>query len=158
AQKLIKQQIANGTIKPGDQTVHTIYLPPGTVLKNGTDTSLNGLGGYHGSYTDPNTGKQVYYAVIAYSKGNNGIDFDGNHKDNISITSSHEWSEAATDPDVAVANRTGQTSGVLGWYDNNYGEIGDIAINISNSPSLSDVWGKVGSFAFQKEWSNKNNR
>ncbi len=154
---LVKQQIAAGKSPVGDQIIHTVYLPPGTVLKDGSATSQQGLGGFHGSYTDSKTGKEVYYAVIAYSKGSNGIDFNGNPQDNNSIVASHEWSEAATDPDVGLVNRTGNGN-KLGWYDNNFGEVGDIPINISNDPNLRDVWGKEGGFAFQKEWSNKDNR
>lgn len=154
---LIKQLLASGAIKPGDQTIHTINLPPGTVLKDGDATSQQGLGGFHGSYTDPKTGKEVYYAILANNRGSNGIDFSGNPQDNNSIVASHEWSEAATDPKVSLVNRTNDDT-KLGWYDNNQGEIGDIAINISNDPNLKDVWGKEGSFAFQKEWSNKDNR
>ncbi len=157
-ESLVKQQLASGKSPAGDQTIHTVYLPPGTVLKDGDATSQNGLGGFHGSYQDPATGKNVYYAVIAYSKGSNGIDFTGNPQDNNSITASHEWSEAATDPNVADVNRGAPSQGTLGWYDNRLGEIGDIPINISKDPSLSDVWGKVGGFAFQKEWSNKDNK
>lgn len=154
---LVKQLLASGAIKPGDQTIHTINLPPGTVLKDGSATSKDGLGGFHGSYTDPKTGKEVYYAILANNKGSNGIDFTGNRQDNNSIVASHEWSEAATDADVALVNRTGDGS-KLGWYDNTNGEIGDIPINISNDPNLKDVWGREGGFAFQKEWSNKDNR
>lgn len=154
---LIKQLLASGAIKAGDQTIHTINLPPGTVLKDGSATSKNGLGGFHGSYTDPSTGKEVYYAILANNKGSNGIDFTGgNQQDNNSIVASHEWSEASTDADVSLVNRTGDNS-KLGYYDNTYGEIGDIAINISQDPNLKDVWGKEGGFAFQKEWSNQDN-
>src|SRR5262249_38585053 len=152
------KEIAAGHISAGDQEVHTIVLPPGTILSDGSADSTQGLGGYHGSYNDPATNKPVYYAVIVYGQGNNGIDFDGNPQDNLSIVESHEWSEAATDPKVADVNRGAPAQGTLTWYDNQYGEIGDIAINISRDPNLADVWGKVDGFAFQNEWSNKQNK
>jgi len=143
-QKLVKQQLASGAVKPNAQGVYTVVLPPGTILDAGDVTSEDGLGGFHGSYNDAG-GKKVYYAVIAYSKGNNGIDFDGNAQDNISITESHEWDEAATDPDV--------NNGTLGWYNDKLNmELSDEAIS---QLSLSDAFGTDNGFVVQKEWSNK---
>jgi hypothetical protein len=142
--QIVAKQIASGSApKPDGKTIYTVYLPPGAVLKAPGATSLQGLGGYHGSYNDPKTGQKVYYAAIAYSKGNNGIDFTGKAQDNISITASHEWTEAATDPDV--------NNGKLGWYDDNLGEVADIPIN--QGMDLDDVYGKMGGYAVQKLWS-----
>ena len=61
---------------------------------------------------------------------------------------SHEWSEVVTDPDV--------NNGVLGWYDERLGEVGDIPINLGMP--ISKVFGRVHGFAVQKEWSNKDGR
>jgi len=148
-QKIVKDQLAKGSVKKNDQGIYTVMLPPGTVLDAGGGvTSLNGLGGFHGSYNDA-SGKKVYYAVIAYSKGNNGIDFTGNAQDNISITQSHEWREASTDPDV--------NNGTLGWYnDKENGELDDLAMQFL---PLNQVWGRdAKGFAVQKEWSNKDQK
>ena len=46
----------------------------------------------------------------------NGIDFTGTPIDNITITESHEITEAVTDPDVGLAIETGDPH-FLGWYD-----------------------------------------
>ena len=46
----------------------------------------------------------------------NGIDFTGTPIDNITITESHEITEAVTDPDVGLAIQTGNPR-YLGWYD-----------------------------------------
>jgi hypothetical protein len=148
-QKIVKDQLAKGTVKPNAQGIYTVMLPPNTVLDAGGGvTSKNGLGGFHGSYNDAN-GKKVYYAVIAYSKGNNGIDFTGKAQDNLSITESHEWREASTDPDV--------NNGTLGWYnDQENGELDDLAMQFL---PLNQVWGKdAAGFAVQKEWSNKDQK
>lgn len=147
--KLVKQQIASGAVKDGAQTVHMVLLPPGTVLKDGSATSKQGLGGFHGSYVD-DSGKSVYFGVICYSKGSNGIDFTGVGRDNVTITESHEFDEAATDPDVQT--------GKLGWYNAKYGEIGDLAVNSGLVP-LAQAYGKdSGGFDVQVEWSNKDGR
>lgn len=143
-QQIVAQQIAAGKVaKPDGRTVYTVFLPPNAVLKADGVSSLDGLGGYHGSYDDPVSGKRVYYAAIAFSEGNNGIDFDGVARDNISITASHEWTEAATDPDV--------NNGELGWYDDNYGEVADVPMN--QGMSVEDVYGRLGGYAVQKLWS-----
>jgi hypothetical protein len=148
-QSIVATEIKSATIaQPNGQTVYTVYLPPNTTLiaPNGA-TSRDGLGGYHGSFDLPN-GKRAYYAAIAYSTNSNGINFTGKAKDNNTIVASHEWTEAVTDPDV--------NNGKLGWYDNSYGEIGDIPINMGMD--LVDLYGYVDGYAVQKEWSNKDGK
>jgi hypothetical protein len=156
---IVKQQLAaDKVVKSDGQTIYTVYLPPGTVLKTADGTSsLEGLGGYHGSFKGAD-GKPVYYAAIVYGKGKNGIDFNGNPEDAASIVASHEWTEAATDPDVDDVINGAPQQGHLGWYDDSNGEIGDIAINLSTDPKLRDVWGRLDGFATQKEWSNVDGR
>ena len=153
------QKLAAGTtIKvPGardPQAIYTVVLPPGAVLTmdDGTN-SKQGLGGYHGNVID-SRGKPVYYAAICYSKGDNGIDFtNGKAMDNVSITESHEITEAATDPDVDKAIATNNWN-ALGWYDPQNGEIGDIAVNDGGLP-LDQTFSYVGGYAYQKIWSNE---
>ncbi len=157
-QNVINQQIASGKARSnGDQSIYTVYLPPGTVLTDPYgDSSLNGLGGYHGSFMGAN-GKPIHYAAVVYGQGNNGIDFDGRPKDNLSIVASHELTETVTDPDVEQVNN-GAPLSKLGWYDNNYGEIGDIALDTTQDPTLRNVWGRMDGFAVQKEWSNQDGK
>jgi hypothetical protein len=106
-----------------------------------------GMGGYHYSFTTKN-GQKVYYAAVVYAEGTNGIDFTGDPLKNMSIAATHEWFEAVTDPDV--------NNGRLGWYDQQYGEVGDIPI--TTSPALKDSFGTIGGFTVQKEWSNRDGR
>ena len=134
--------------QPDGETVYTVYLPPGAELRASDGiSSYDGMGGYHGSFLDEND-IPVYYAAITYSQGANGVPFTPKSLDNITIATSHEWAEAATDPDV---NRD-----TLGWYDKRFGEVGDIPINIG-LPS-KEVWGRLDGFAIQKEWSNKDKK
>ena len=145
----VKAMVANaikqsGVSAPDGETVYTVFLPPKVALTDGYADSRDGLGGYHGSYRDEKTGKKVYYAAIAYTDKTNGVHFTSNSLDNISITASHEWTEAVTDPDV--------NAGKLGWYNKRFGEIGDIPINLGYP--LSQLWGRVDGCAVQKEWSN----
>lgn len=148
-QYIVQKEIDAGRVPQEDgQTVYTVYLPPDTeLIAPGGSSSFDGIGGYHMSYNTAD-GKKVYYSAIVFAEGKNGIDFDGNPQDNISIASSHEWSEAVTDPDV--------NNGKLGWYNDTYGEIGDIPIMMGMP--LSEVYGRLDGFAVQKEWSNKDGK
>jgi hypothetical protein len=170
-EQLLKEQIASGKLDTSDpQRVFSFVLPPGCELVSSHgETSHDGVGGFHGSITDK--GKEVYYAAIVYSKGDNGIAFSPKPMDNVSIAESHEITEAATDPDVELAARTGESS-KLGWYDDvthwshfgiprvGKGEIGDIPMLNAElkGNGLKDAWGRVDGFAFQKEWSNKDDQ
>jgi len=147
---LVQKQLSSGAVKPGPETVHMVVLPPGAVLDAGGGVdSTKGLGGFHGSYVDA-SGKNVYFGVVAYSEGRNGIDFNGNARDNLTIVESHEFDEAATDPDVG--------NGKLGWYNSRYGEIGDLAVNSGLVPlDQAHVRDEHG-YEVQVEWSNKDHK
>lgn len=145
-QNIVYNELRTKSVPAADgETVYTVFLPPGTELlaSDGT-SSYDGMGGYHGSFLDEK-GTPVYYAAIVYSAGANGIPFAPSPRDNITIVASHEWAEAATDPDV---NRD-----ELAWYDKNYGEVGDIPIAIGLP--IGEIWGRLGGYAVQKEWSNR---
>jgi hypothetical protein len=132
-----------------DTAVICLFLPPGSILTTdaaggvgklkGPDdkaSSLQGLGGYHGSC---HIGAQrVYFAVGVYSEfingAPNGIPIWPDAWKNVVATFYHELNEARTDPDVEEAIRTNNDA-LLGWYSDaaNGGEIGDIPINEAGS-------------------------
>jgi hypothetical protein len=108
---------------PTGNTLYVVFTAPGVSVDYATD---NGFAGYHAAFTD-SQGEPVYYAVIPYDS------FDG-----MTVTASHELSEAATDPDVAT-----------GWFDSSKGgegEIGDLANNDT---------GTLYGYSVQAEWSNR---
>ncbi len=147
AQALVQQELAARRVVGGPQTVHVIYLPPGTVLTVDGASSQQRLGGYHSSYVDSGTGTRVYYAVVVYNQGTNGIDFKRPARDNITIVTSGVLAGALTNPDAGQ----GQT----GWLDDTNGEVGEIAFAVSTDPTLGDVWTLQGTFAVELLWSNK---
>jgi hypothetical protein len=152
----LQKAVADGTVKPGAQSVYNFVLPPGATLKmDDGSSSKQGLGGFHSSIKTPD-GKEVFYSAIAYSQGKNGIDFTkGNAQDNISITESHEIAEAATDPHVQDAVDTNDNS-KLGWMDMSNGEVGDIEVNdAAPGTPLSTMFDRMDGFAVQKIWSQK---
>jgi hypothetical protein len=152
-ESLVKNLAANDP-EATNNKIYNIQLPPGAVLSDGSATSKQGLGGFHGSVTV--NGKQVYYSAIADSKGSNGIDFtNGDARKNVTITESHEISEAVTDPDVELASDTNDYS-KLGWMDLNNGEIGDMEVNdAAPGTPLSTMYGTSNGYAVQKIWSQK---
>jgi hypothetical protein len=114
--------------KPTSNTLYFVYLPPGVVLVQGGDRSCQAFCGYH-EHID----HEVYYAAMPWP-GCGGCLGPMQALDALTSTSSHELCEAITDP------VPGQ-----GWYDDTYGEIGDIC-----------PWKtrKLGKWTVQLEWSN----
>jgi len=172
---MLQSLLNAGKLKDVDSnTVVCLLLPPGVILNTSAaggvgklkgddneDSSLNGLGGYHGSAHVG--GRVIYFAVGVYSQETStlrtGIPFWPDSWKNIVATFYHELVEARTDPDVEEFNRTGQP-GLIGWYADVHGgeEIGDIPINEAE-PSLGLVMTEVklasgGSAPIQLMWSN----
>jgi len=170
---LVKSLHAQGTLKGYDltSTVFNFLLPRGSVLttdSNGSssvgasnashrnpvhpeedDSSLEGLGGYHGSvHVAPDT--KIYYAIGVYSellpdgRTNGIVAFDAPWK-NIVATFYHELNEARTDADVEDAIRAGNDPGAvkfLGWVSRQGEECGDFPV--SEATDLHLVMKEVG--------------
>lgn len=163
-------------------TVVCLYLPKGVILdttssgtggvgdakqrtvstngKRRDDNSLQGLGGYHGS-ADLSAGA-VLFAVAVYSDASggtvNGIPVWPEPWKNVVATMYHELNEVRTDPDVEASMRQND-SGLLGWYSDAGGEIGDIPMSETGS-NLSAVMMEVpleagGTAPIQLMWSNE---
>ncbi|HWE35739.1 MAG TPA: hypothetical protein VG406_04140 [Isosphaeraceae bacterium] len=157
-------------------TVFNFLLPPGTILttdaaptgavarheahkpgphhpKNpalqidDADSSLQGLGGYHGSIHVGND--TVYYAVGVYSQQlpdgtTNGIPVFDQPWKSVVATFYHELNEARTDADVEDAINAGNDPSAvkfLGWMSKQGEEIGDFPVFEANP--LSQVFQEV---------------
>jgi hypothetical protein len=118
-------------------TVFNFLLPSGSVLAMQDATSLEGLGGFHGSI---HKSKQtLYYAIGVYSEWleknqSNGIPFFDEPWKNIVATFYHELNEARTDADVEDAIRAseagdeGEAMKYLGWMSKQGEECGDFPV------------------------------
>jgi hypothetical protein len=134
--QLCKDKSGLGTV------IFNLILPSGTVLKLGNSSSLNGLGGYHGSVHFKDGGKKLtaYYSANVFSEilpngRENGITaFNASWK-NVVGTLYHELNEFRTDPDVNDAIQTG-TNSFLGWNSAQGAEIGDQPIAEADPLSL----------------------
>jgi hypothetical protein len=187
-EKLVKSLFQQGALAGFDfkSSVFNFLLPSGTVLTTDTSpsaaispagnaaaipieteaSSLEGLGGYHGS-VHVNRSITIYYAVGVFSENrsdgtDNGIvSFDEPWK-NIVATFYHELNEARTDPDVEDAIRAGNSPNAtkfLGWTSQQGEECGDFPMTEAG-PNLSLVMKEVnlsngsGTAPVQFEYSN----
>jgi hypothetical protein len=169
-------------------TVVNLMLPSGTVLTDGTGpgkehddddddrpgahvagapeseeaSSLEGLGGYHGSV---DVGSQrVYYAVGVYSQAlpngtENGIAVFDEPWKNVVATFYHELNEARTDPDVDDAIRLNRVDNIIGWNSDDGEECGDFPVfEAGDAGNLRLVFKEVavhgGTAAVQFQYSN----
>ena len=112
-------------------TVFNLVLPSDTLLRLDGDSSLHGLGGYHGSVHITRAGRKItlYYSANVYSEvradgRENGIAVFNRPWKNVVGTLYHEINEFRTDPDVGDAIATGQDH-LLGWSSRRGHEVGD---------------------------------
>lgn len=155
-----------------ESSVVNLLLPPGTILTDGRGpgkdaddagdagpvkkpgtpdaeevSSLDGLGGYHGSVDLGR--RRVYYAVGVYSERlpdgrENGIAVFDEPWKNVVATFYHELNEARTDPDVEEAIRTNRVDGVIGWNSDDGEECGDFPVfEAGDAGSLDLVFRQV---------------
>lgn len=114
-----------------DSCLFNLIQPAGTVLKMGRDSSLQGLGGYHGSLHIRRGRSRVtlYYSANVYSERiangrENGIAAFEQPWKNVVATLYHELNEFRTDPDVRDATEH-DNDDFLGWMSRSGMEIGD---------------------------------
>ena len=129
---LQSQILAHTLPAPTANSLYFLFLPPGTVVRQGGAASCKDFCGYHDA--TPTGG--IFYAVMPFP-GCSGCLGSLDTFPALTSTSSHELCEAVTDP------IPGQ-----GWYDDNNGEIGDIC-----------AWKTklLGNYTVQLEWSNATN-
>jgi hypothetical protein len=172
-ENLLRQLHAAGTLNGFDfgNTLFNFILPHGTVLtvddgsgdqdkpeghaESGGETeekasSLEGLGGFHGSTRVGHT--KLYYAVGVFSEGDNGIVAFNQPWKNVVATFYHELVEARTDADVEDDQ--------VAWVNNERPgeEIGDIPMTLAGA-NLGKVMKEVpladgsGTVPIQLMWS-----
>ena len=128
-----------------DRTIFNLVLAPDTVLKLSGSSSLNGLGGYHGSvhFSRGGQSRMLYYSANVYSAirsgRRNGIPFFSTPFKNVVCTLYHELIEFQTDPDVGDAIRQ-QDRRFIGFNSNRGHEIGDQPLSAN---SLDRVFKEV---------------
>jgi hypothetical protein len=128
-QNMLSDGISSGTFPANtDDSLYFVFLPPGTQVTQGGSKSCQTFCGYHDATPD-----NIFYAVMPYP-GCAGCEGGLAIPDALTSTSSHELSEAITDPVPGT-----------GWYDDANGEIGDICAWKTKT---------LGDYVVQLEWSN----
>jgi hypothetical protein len=149
-QSAVKNLFAKGDLAGFDlsNSIFNFMLPSGSVLKLDSDTSLGGLGGYHGSVhvKKGSVNTTLYYSVGVFSEflpnGNeNGIVVFDKPWKNVVGTFYHELNEFRTDADVDDAIKTNNND-FLGWMSRQGEEIGDNPISASHG-LLNRVFAEV---------------
>jgi hypothetical protein len=132
-QALVVSLFDTGAVKKSDldTCIFNLLLPRGTVLSLDDVSSLEGLGGFHGSTHIVRDGQHItlYYSANVYSTNldnfrQNGIVAFPKPWQNVVGTLYHELNEFRTDPDVgdAIINND---NGFCGWTSNTGQEVGD---------------------------------
>lgn len=131
------------------ETEYMIYFPPGVVITQGNMNScaVGGFCAYHG--TTLFNSKFLPYGVVPDFGSGSGCDSgcgSGSEFDQVTSTSSHELAESVTD---IGAGQVQSYAYPLAWYDQTYGEIGDIC-----NHQQAAVPTPLGTFVVQQEFSN----
>jgi hypothetical protein len=147
-QSEIRAQVAAGHLsQPDADTVYFAFMPPGVVVYDGTGAnSLEDFAAYH----DYRFGSDGFaYAVIPYDDTLPDPRF-------MTLYASHELAEAVTDPEPYDST--------VAWYDDYYGEIGDIPPTLydANQISINGLVDQLNDtdgtpYLVQKVWSLQDN-
>ena len=147
----LKAQISAGHLAaPNANTYYAVYFPKGKKISQGGSSSCvsGGFCAYHGTVVGSSA--TWTYGVHPDNSSGSGCDTGcgtSTAYHNMSSVASHEMIETVTDPDVGIATTL---SSPLAWYNNTYGEIGDIC-----NAQQGTVVGTDGvTYTVQKEWSN----
>jgi hypothetical protein len=126
---LLQDAIARELVpRPTANTLYNLFLPSGVAVELQGTRSCQVFCGYHDAIDG-----RIFYSVLP-APDCRGCGGDEPPLDALTVTASHELAEAITDPIPG-----------LGWYDDTYGEIGDVC------PWQTK---KLGDYVVQLEWSN----
>jgi hypothetical protein len=136
-------------------TLYMIYFLPGVTITNAQRgfTSCVNFCAYHGTTSNTLTfnSKNILYGVFpdlqaGSACSTSGCSFSSTTFDNYTLVTSHELTEAITDPDIGLVTFI---AAPLAWYDVNYGEIGDIC-----APQAGSYTANGTTYTIQLEFSN----
>jgi hypothetical protein len=118
----LEAQIAAGHLpKPDDNTLYMTYFPAGISISIGSDASCQTFCAYHEGFKSAKLGQNVYYGVMPVCGF--GCGFGGSTFDSLTIVSSHECTEAVTDPFPTPGSSPAYPQA---WNDSGGQEIGDL--------------------------------
>lgn len=136
---LIVSGVQAGTLPAPDASIiYLFYFPASTTITRGSDASCREFQGYHNAVTFPDTSKAAYALVPRC----------GPQLALLTIATSHELAEAATDPLIVAYNEMNDPYDLWG-FNLNGSEVGDLCENLSD---LAVIESGIG--AVSRLWSN----
>jgi hypothetical protein len=125
-QQELSRLLAKGSLPAADaNTLYMVHFPPGVSISVQGFTSCEQFCAYHSSFQ--NGSSAVYYGVLPDLGGAcSRCGGAGDKLSSTTVVASHELVESITDPGIGLANQS-QDGSLLGWYDDNNGEEGEIA-------------------------------
>jgi hypothetical protein len=137
-------------------TYYAVFFPHGLTIKQGGAKSCTpgGFCAYHGTIDASGSVGEIYYGIHPDMQAGSGCDVGcgsgASPFDNYTAVASHEMVETITDCEVGLATSNAPP---LGWYDNTFGEIGDIC----NEQEGRIVGADSQTYTVQREFSNAAN-
>jgi hypothetical protein len=115
-------QIASGKLpKPDENSLYMIYFPSGVSIAIDNQRSCSSFCAYHEGFKSAKAGANVYYGVMPVCGFGCGV--AGSTFDSLSVVSSHECTEATTDPFPTPGDNPAYPQA---WNDASGSEIGDL--------------------------------
>jgi hypothetical protein len=143
-QSIVLHDVGSGLLAPPDgNRLYFVFTPPGTEVTftdsqgtlntSGTEANDPHFIGYHSAISATLRTPALYYAVVPYPGGINILETGLSVFQQMTLSSSHELAESATDPDT-----------VTGWIDDSQiqtdgGEIADLANGLDGTVLGYDV-------------------
>lgn len=127
---------------PDPQAIYAVYLPDGVVLHTSFGDSCQAFGGYHDEAATASQ-QPIVYALLPRCHG-------GSLLDTLTVVTSHELIEAATDPRVETAPAYGDLDpDHYIWAYTPGAEVGDMCEYLGSAAQHL-----VGTYLVQRTWSN----
>jgi hypothetical protein len=131
---------------PDPQTIYSVFLPAGVVLQTSFGNSCQAFGAYHDEAMTTGTNQSIVYALMPRCDGGSAA----NTFDELTMSSSHEWIEAATDPRVESTPAFGDVDpDHYVWAYVPGAETGDMCEYVDAAYARI-----VGQYMVQRTWSN----
>jgi hypothetical protein len=118
----LEGQIAAGKLPaPTDDSLYMIYFPAGVSISLDNEASCSTFCAYHEGFKSAKTGASIFYGVMPVCGFGCGV--AGSTFDSLSVVSSHECTEAITDPFPTPGTNPAYPQA---WNDAGGSEIGDL--------------------------------
>ena len=152
-QNELKKQIETKALPaPDDNTLYMVYFPPMYTVSAYGMTSCVDFCAYHSSHGTPTT-EHFFYGVmpdINHVGCDQGCAYGFDHFSSVTAISSHEYTEAVTDPYPAPGSTVVYPQA---WNADDGSEIGDLCAGANNSLGRSGDY-----FTVQSEFDNSTNK